>query len=121
MLDISGPDHISIWVSDLDGALRFYTALGFRQMARPAFDFAGAWLEITPTFQLHLIAGRQEEPHFGGSRQNHFALLVPDFQKAVAVLTPLNCIIRGPKQRPDGQWQVFINDPDSYTWEFTGR
>jgi catechol 2,3-dioxygenase-like lactoylglutathione lyase family enzyme len=55
MLDIAGIHHVSINVTDLGRARRFYSeVLGLEEIARPAFDFDGAWYRLGDR-QLHLI------------------------------------------------------------------
>jgi glyoxylase I family protein len=55
MIEVETLHHVSISVSDLAGARHFYGhVLGLREIARPAFDFPGAWYELGDR-QLHLI------------------------------------------------------------------
>ena len=56
-------NHVALHVSDLAASCRFYEqVLGVTQIDRPAFDFAGAWYELSPATpqaprqELHLIA-----------------------------------------------------------------
>ncbi|MBY0426444.1 MAG: VOC family protein [Cytophagales bacterium] len=112
-------DHISLFVSDLEKSMDFYSHfLKLKQIDRPAFDFPGAWYQLGPDVQLHLIAGREKHSVVSGSRKNHFALLVEDIfdleQKAIQ--RGLSYV--GPKKRPDGAWQLFVQDPDGYFIEF---
>ena len=38
--------HVSLNVDDVPAAVAFYTALGFRQVERPDFEFDGAWMRL---------------------------------------------------------------------------
>ncbi len=51
-------DHAAINVSDLEASRKFYTEqLGFEEMDRPNFDFAGVWYRTgSNNEQFHLIA-----------------------------------------------------------------
>lgn len=116
-------DHISLYVSDLSKSCDFYENLLFlSKIDRPAFDFGGAWFEITPQVQLHLIAGKTPtELALSGSRKNHFALKVDSVAAVANYLQSKDYIYIGPKQRPDWQWQLFLQDPDGYWIEFTSE
>jgi catechol 2,3-dioxygenase-like lactoylglutathione lyase family enzyme len=87
--------------------------LGLPQMPRPAFDFPGAWFRLGQTQELHLIGNRTQPVH-SHSRGTHFALQVADIRAAETELQAKNAAFTGPKQRPDGNWQIFIQDPDGH-------
>ena len=125
--------HVSIPVTDLERSRRFYREiLGLREIARPPFDFAGAWFAIGDG-QLHLIvhSGQPTPPTFRtgkpiDSRDIHFAIRVPDFRAAVRELRvkgydekasdPM-LRIRVNEQATAGFPQAFIIDPDHHTIE----
>ncbi len=81
--------HVAIDVTDLERSRRFYReVLGLEEIARPPFDFPGAWFTLGPGGQqVHLIVyanhtlrtGKGLEP-----RDVHFAVRVPSFREAVA-------------------------------------
>jgi glyoxylase I family protein len=80
--------HVAVDVTDLDRSRRFYAeVLGLKEIARPPFDFPGAWFELTPNGQqVHLIVYPNATLRTGKSletRDVHFALRVPSFREAV--------------------------------------
>ena len=76
--------HVSINVTDADESVRFYReVLELEPLARPPFDFAGAWFALGEQ-QLHLI----EAPGFVAPVGQHFALFVDDIGATIAVLAP---------------------------------
>jgi len=116
-LQITGLQHVALPVADLDRSIDFYhRQLGFPLIARPDFDFPGAWLALGAGRELHLIAGRTQ-PVYSGSRSNHFAVEVPDIREAERYLLEKGIAHRAPKRRPDGAWQIFVEDPDGHYME----
>ena len=89
MLEVETLHHVSLPVSDLDRSRQFYGGvLGLREVARPAFDFAGAWYAIGDR-TLHLIAATDPTFRLGksvDSRDTHFAIRVTSFRQALAHL-----------------------------------
>ena len=134
MLDVETVHHASVPVSDLDRAREFYgSALGLEEVARPDFDFAGAWYKVGDR-SLHLIVPKAgEEPTFRkdkaiDSHDTHFAIRVRSFSGAVAHLKSKgyrSTDDRNPKPTADnplpmrvspagraGFPQIYIMDPD---------
>ena len=106
--------HVAIHVADVPASEAFYRdVLGLPQLPRPAFDFPGAWFRLGQVQELHLIGNRTQPVH-SHSRGTHFALQVPDIRAAEAELRAKNAAFTGPKQRPDGNWQIFVQDPDGH-------
>jgi len=70
--------HVSLNVTDLERSRRFYREiLGLEEIARPPFDFPGAWFGVAGGQQLHLIV--HPGATFRGAkgidtRDNHFAV-----------------------------------------------
>jgi catechol 2,3-dioxygenase-like lactoylglutathione lyase family enzyme len=107
-------NHTALHVSDVARSCEFYTqVLRLEPMARPAFDFPGAWFRLGTQQELHLI-GRLEEPVEPRSRNNHFALRVDDIKAWEQHLRSIGADFRPPKLRPDGATQIFLADPDGH-------
>lgn len=118
-MEILDLNHVALHVQDVEVSCRFYTQiLGLPQIPRPAFTFPGAWFSIGPVQQLHLI-GERIQPVVAEPRGNHFAVRVRSIKAAEADLQSKNAKFSGPKQRPDGMWQIFIKDPDGHVVELT--
>jgi len=112
-------NHAALHIRDLDESRRFYgEVLGFSELERPDFGFPGAWFRIGREQELHLICGRDEDVT-SAPRGNHFACRVPDIRETEAFLGERGISMRGPHQRPDGAWQIFVQDPDGHSIEFT--
>jgi len=110
-------NHFALHVAHLPTSLHFYgQVLGLQQIARPAFDFDGAWFAIGSGIELHLIAGRTQ-PVSSGKRGAHHAFYVDDFQAALVHLQSQEVPLQGPFLRPDGAQQIFCTDPDGYLIE----
>lgn len=115
-MEIEELNHVAIWVKDLDASSAFYKdKLGLQPIPRPAFTFPGAWFRLGSRQELHLIGLRSEELRL--NRRHHFALKVKSAQAAVEILKQGEIPFEGPKPRPDGALQIFIQDPDGYTIE----
>ena len=110
-------NHVAIHVSDEEKSRAFYSeVLRLEKIARPAFDFSGAWFRLGVNQELHLI-GRSDEPVLPRSRNNHFALRVEELDSWEAHFKKIGADFRPRKQRPDGAWQVFLRDPDGHAIE----
>jgi len=107
-------NHVAIHVADVERSCEFYsTALRLAPLPRPAFDFPGAWFRLGASQELHLI-GRRELSANSGSRSNHFALRVDNIEAWEEQLKKVGVDFRPKKMRPDGAWQVFLQDPDGH-------
>ena len=110
---------MALHVQNVEVSCRFYgDILNLPQIPRPAFTFPGAWFSIGPVQQLHLI-GERTQPVIAEPRGNHFAMRVASIRAAEADLKAKNYLFTGPKQRPDGMWQIFMRDPDGHVVELT--
>ena len=107
-------NHVAIHVNDLSASISFYRdKIGLEEMSRPDFDFGGAWFRLGTQQELHLIEGRKE-PTNSLQRGAHFALQVKSIEKTEEFLTGRQVKYRPKRQRPDGAWQIFLQDPDGY-------
>jgi glyoxylase I family protein len=89
VLDIETIHHVSLVVTNLDGARAFYSGvLGLEETDRPEFPFDGAWYRLGDR-SLHLIVpGPGDEPTFRqdkaiDSHDAHFAIRVRSYRQAV--------------------------------------
>ena len=101
-----GVHHVSINVTDVEAAVRFYVdRLGLVERTdRPDFGFGGAWLDAGGQ-QVHLIEGVTPPGH-----GQHFAILVADLDGTVAELRQGGVEVTDP--RPVGtSRQSFVSDP----------
>jgi glyoxylase I family protein len=72
--------HSSLLVADTQASLKFYCdILGLKQLERPHFPYAGAWLDLGLQ-QLHLIELENPDPTTGrpehGGKDRHVAFHV---------------------------------------------
>ncbi len=111
-----GVHHVSVNVDDVPAAERFYVeVLGLtRRDDRPAFAFAGAWLDCGGQ-QLHLIEGTVPDAH-----GQHVALAVDDLDAAVAELRERGVEVGGPRAVGAAR-QAFLRDPAGNLVELQGR
>lgn len=116
-MEIEELNHVAIYVKDLERSITFYQeALELEPLPRPAFDFPGAWFRLGKHQELHLIAPRKEKLIF--LKNQHFAVKVKSAQETEEFLKRKSVAYTGPKARPDGFIQIFIQDPDGYFIEF---
>ena len=134
MIDIETLHHVSLPVTDLARATRFYReVLGLAEIARPPFAFAGAWFALGDR-QLHLIVNDRATTRGGkgpDSRDIHFAVRVRDFRGALAHLEARGFRADAPDDDPmrmkvnaratAGFPQIFIVDPDRNTIEINAE
>jgi len=125
MLAIEMLHHVSLPVSDLERARKFYAEIiGLTELERPPFPFPGAWFQIGDR-QLHLIGGdskatfRIDKPV--DSHDAHFAIRVRSFKQAVEHLRSLGYapdavdpmrVSRENAAATAGFPQIFVLDPD---------
>jgi len=107
-------NHVAIEVKDVERAVDFYRrVLRLESLPRPAFDFPGHWFRLGEGQELHLIGPRGHEAR-AGSRGNHFALLIDDADAWEAQLTREGAQFLPRRVRPDGAFQLFVQDPDGH-------
>lgn len=116
MFAIERLHHVSLCVTDLARAKRFYGAvLGLREVYRPDLGFGGAWYELGDG-QLHLIVHPPTKTLRGtreiDGRDGHVAMRVASYADAVAHLQANGVeIIQSPRNKTP--WaQVYFTDPD---------
>ena len=110
-------NHVAVHVSDVGRSAAFYReALRLEPMARPAFDFPGAWFRLAGEQELHIIGDRTLPVH-SHNRGTHFALRVDDIGAWATALRAARVQVMGPMPRPDGATQIFIEDPDGHVIE----
>lgn len=120
-LAIKEINHVALYVADVEKSVQFYEQImRLQPLARPDFDFPGAWFRVGTHQELHLI-GIRTEPVISGSRSNHFALEVSDMQAWESHLIQQKASYRPPKPRPDGILQIFVYDPDGYWIELFSK
>lgn len=111
--------HVGRITRKLDESRAFYRdILGFREFARPNFDFAGAWLTRNG-LQLHLIVNPEIAANDGSfdeilTRDNHLAFFVDDVAPAEELLRQHGIPFRVNIQTGTGLKQLFFRDPDGY-------
>ncbi len=110
-------DHVALYVEDVDRSEAFYEGvLGLTRIERPAFDFPGAWYRLGEAQELHLISGQRQDPQVR-SGANHYALLVDDIEEAERMLRERGGSPSKRRIRPDGAYQIYLQDPDGHTIE----
>ena len=86
-MKIEAIHHVSLGVTDLEHSRRFYSAiLGLDEIARPAFNFPGAWFSTGTSQQLHLIVHPHSTFRSGkglDTRDGHFAVRVASYRRTV--------------------------------------
>ncbi len=125
-INVKHIDHISLVVADVEASRQFYVdLLGMSEVARPNFDFQGAWFQAGATL-IHLIAEHDRSGPAGfpdgvvkkSSRNHHFAFEVANATAAAESLKRQGIpLIDDAKKRPDGAVQVFLQDPDGHVVE----
>ena len=124
MLDIETIHHVSLPIADLARSKRFYAeVLELREIARPPFDFEGAWYQAGDR-QLHLIVserGTFRTDNGVDSRDIHFAIRVRSYREALEHLrakgyrTDAADPLMKSRENPTGTAgfpQLYILDPD---------
>ena len=106
-MKLDGVHHVSLNVSDVDEAGRFYVdVLGLEVLPRPDFPFPGMWLRSQGQ-EIHLMGVEQHEAPTG----QHFAFRVDDIEGAVEELRSKGVRVSNPSPLPGGARQAFLRDP----------
>jgi catechol 2,3-dioxygenase-like lactoylglutathione lyase family enzyme len=87
--------------------------LGFREVARPNFSFAGAWL-FNHGLMIHLIENTKAGDPSAEiqTRENHLALHTTDLARAEQLLVDHGVRFRKNTVADTGIQQIFLQDPD---------
>ena len=129
-MNIAAIHHVSLTATDLDRSRVFYREiLGLQEIARPPFNFPGAWFQLGAAQQLHLIVHTnstfRNKPL--DTRDIHFAVRVESYQQALDFLRakgyredaaaddPLRMIVQ--PHATAGFPQIYILDPDRHVIE----
>lgn len=120
-MKISGILHATFLTGDLARSRAFYEdVLGLRtDPNRPQMGFEGAWYDVAPGQQLHLMA--LPDPEAGsprplhGGRDRHVALLVDDLDALKARLDEASISYTLSRS---GRRALFCRDPDGNALEF---
>lgn len=126
-IQVKSLDHVTIVVKDLAATRRFYVELlGMTEAERPTFSFPGQWFQAGATsIHTNLESGETGPAGHGAwtkPRGHHFAFVVDDCRRVGEELIRAGVTFASPpKQRPDGWWQLFMQDPDGYLVELCSR
>jgi lactoylglutathione lyase len=110
-------NHVAILSTNVERSTAFYRdVLLLGQIPRPNFDFPGAWLRLGVDQELHVIgvANGPTAPAVNGRRSNHYALLIDDASAWEQHLRGMGVAFPPKRIRPDGAWQINVQDPDGH-------
>lgn len=118
-LELQSLNHLGIATASVDRSKAFYRdVLGFREVERPNFNFAGSWL-YNYGLTLHLIHN-ESAGQAGGeiqSRGNHVAMHTRDLPAVERALAEHGISYRANTIADTGIKQIFFHDPDGHTIE----
>jgi len=133
-MEIAAIHHVSLTVTDLERSRAFYRdILALAEIARPPFNFPGAWFQVGTAQQLHLIVHTNST--FRGkpldTRDLHFAVRVGSFQSTLEFLRakgfredadagdPWKMIVQ--PYATAGFPQIYVLDPDHHIIEINAE
>lgn len=123
-------DHYFVRANDLEVTKAFYCdVLGFEELPRPAFPFAGYWLGLNGKVQVHM--GEHGMPdaekfYLGTTARSatdnagvvdHIAFVATDPEEFHRRLTALGVPARKRYFHEIGLCQMFVDDPNGLTLE----
>jgi len=120
MFKISGIQHASFLIADLNSAVDFYHGvLGMAIVPdRPELGYPGVWLQIQQQ-QIHLLQLPNPDPVEGrpqhGGRDRHVAFGISDLDSLVARLKTAGIAYTLSRS---GRRALFCRDPDGNALEF---
>jgi glyoxylase I family protein len=113
-MQLTGVQHVSINVADLDRASSFYLdKLGLSKLPRPELPVEGIWLAAGEQ-EIHLIVSDDPTRTPG----QHFAFGVIDLDSTIAELESMDIKASKPADIPNGARQCFIKDTEGNLLEF---
>ena len=123
MFEITGIQHASFLVADLNRAQEFYHGvLGLEIVSdRPDLGYPGAWLQLQAQ-QIHLLQLPNPDPIEGrpqhGGRDRHVAFEIRKLEALVAKLKTAGITYTLSRS---GRQALFCRDPDGNALEFIER
>ncbi len=118
-------------VSDIDRSVRFYTALGLKELDRAGDEKGPFWAMLERDgFRLMMESTASPDPttralldRQGGAPRAtvNFWTMVPDLAVEQKRLERAGVAFHGPVVKPYGMKEVSFQDPDGYTWTFAER
>jgi catechol 2,3-dioxygenase-like lactoylglutathione lyase family enzyme len=131
MIKIVDFSHVSFTITNLEKSKDFYgRILGLKEIARPNFDFPGAWYGFGSS-QLHLIVpkagsnsvhssmaaenSQDEDPYLRDD--HHIAFMIDDYEKATKILEQEGISFKEGRNANLGLRQIFCWDPDGHLVE----
>jgi glyoxylase I family protein len=123
VIGIEALHHISVCVTDLTRAKQFYgDVLGLTEIPRPDFDFGGAWYQVGPDRQLHLIVHEAPGTLRGTTAidrlDGHLAFRVADYSRTVEHLRAHGVAVLELPRNKTPWAQIYVTDPDGNVIEF---
>ncbi len=115
-IPIKSVNHIAVVTRRLEASRTFYRdVLGFREVPRPNFKFAGAWL-LNYGLMIHIIANDKAGDPSGEiqTRDTHIALHTDDLATVERLLTEHGVPFRKNEVPERNIRQVFFQDPDGF-------
>ncbi len=120
-LPIASLNHVAVVTRRLDASKKFYCdVLGFREVPRPNFDFAGAWLQgygVTIHILGHQPAAEEASGNLSGeiqTREPHLAFHADDLAAVEQLLQDHGIPFRRNRQADTTVRQLFFRDPDGF-------
>ena len=112
-------NHIARTTKNLEASRRFYVdVLGCREISRPAFSFAGAWLYVAG-LQFHLIEdlSTPDGPAAINTRVSHIAFRVANLDAMEQRLRDHGIVYKRSAIQDRKIDQIFFHDPDGWMIE----
>ena len=125
MIEVESLHHVAVCVTDVERAKHFYgVVLGLEEVARPPFDFGGAWYEFGGR-QIHLIVHpptlTMRRTGNIDDRDGHLALRVRSYRQTLEHLRAHGVDVLE-KPRNLTPWaQLYVTDPDGNVIELNAE